>query len=387
MNVIPISKATGYQHSDPAATSGKELLVPIADRPLCHIRFDARRHARLALLPREALAMVRERLNAARFIEVILGGSGDPLADIEKTEDTLQLLKNDFIDLPLALATAGIHGGKYATRLAAAGLDRIDLAVNAVSEQTIARLYAWIRPGRKTIPLSRGAALLATEQRDCITACLAEGIEVRVRTTVYPGYNLDEMATIAASLDALGVKEMILIPCSPAADADKDAPLRPDNQQIHRACSLAQQHLARVRIQAPPCCEGQTETVADCQLPKPSRQRPNVAVASSNGMDIDTHLGHAQQLLIYGPREDGLACLLGTRPAPPPGGGSDRWQQLGDVVSDCFALLTASAGDKPRSVLSGTGIRVLITEENVEGTVDVLYGGGKKGKCKNNPTV
>jgi nitrogen fixation protein NifB len=33
-------------------------------------------------------------------------------------------------------------------------------------------------------------------------------------------------------------------------------------------------------------------------------------------------------------------------------------------------------------VLGAKGIRVILTEENIEGTVDVLYGGGKKQKCK-----
>ena len=44
--------------------------------------------------------------------------------------------------------------------------------------------------------------------------------------------------------------------------------------------------------------------------------------------------------------------------------------------------MAASAGQRPREVLGNRGIRVILTEENIEGTVDVLYGGGKKEKCK-----
>lgn len=95
------------------------------------------------------------------------------------------------------------------------------------------------------------------------------------------------------------------------------------------------------------------------------------------------HLGHAKQILIYGPREDGLACLLESRMAPQPGGGSSRWEELAETLSDCFILLTASAGDNPKQILSSKGLTVYVSDENVEGTVDVLYGGGKKGKkCK-----
>lgn len=115
-------------------------------------------------------------------------------------------------------------------------------------------------------------------------------------------------------------------------------------------------------------------------LPEPTKERPNVAVVSSNGMDIDLHLGEAVRALIYGPREDGLPCLLGSRLLPEAGGGGTRWEALADTLVDCFALLTASTGESPRKVLSRRGITVLITDDNVEGTVDVLYGGGKKGK-------
>jgi len=115
-------------------------------------------------------------------------------------------------------------------------------------------------------------------------------------------------------------------------------------------------------------------------LPKPTEARPNVAVVSSTGMDVDLHLGHAHKILIYGPREDGLNCLLATREAPEPGMGSARWEELSNLLSDCFVLLTASAGQTPREILSRNGLSVLITDGEIEGTVDVLYGGGKKGK-------
>ena len=130
---------------------------------------------------------------------------------------------------------------------------------------------------------------------------------------------------------------------------------------------------------------GPARCAADCSktittLPRPSKRRPNVAVVSSDGMDVDLHLGHAIRILIYGPREDGLACLLETRPAPAPGSGGSRWEDLADTLSDCFILLAASAGKNPREILSRRGIQVFITEDNIEGTVDVLYGGGKKRK-------
>ena len=100
-------------------------------------------------------------------------------------------------------------------------------------------------------------------------------------------------------------------------------------------------------------------------------------------MDVDLHLGQAYQVLIYGPREDGLTCLLGTRAVPEPGSGSSRWEELAESLHDCFAILTTSAGESPRRIFENHDITLLITDNEIEGIVDVLFGGGKKGKkCK-----
>jgi nitrogen fixation protein NifB len=113
-------------------------------------------------------------------------------------------------------------------------------------------------------------------------------------------------------------------------------------------------------------------------LPTPSGDRPRTAVASSGGMDVDLHLGHAASFLIYGKdAKDGLVSLLDKRDAPEPGTGDGRWHKLAETLGDCSVVLAAGAGQRPRDVLGSHGIRVLVTEGSVEGAVDALYGGGK----------
>ncbi len=106
-----------------------------------------------------------------------------------------------------------------------------------------------------------------------------------------------------------------------------------------------------------------------------------MAVASSGGLEVDLHLGQAIRFLIFGPRpSDGLASLLGVREAPEPGGGEARWTALAETLKDCFAVLASSAGAQPRHILAASGITVLTTEADVQGAVDALFGGGKRGK-------
>lgn len=113
------------------------------------------------------------------------------------------------------------------------------------------------------------------------------------------------------------------------------------------------------------------------ELPTPTPDRPNLAVASSTGREVDLHLGEAAFLLVFGPRGDGSCGLLGTRPVPESGGGRNRWLELAATLDDCFALLVADAGDSPRRVLAERQIPVVNGEGGVAGLVEIIFGGNK----------
>jgi len=385
MNVIPFPRAVPEAVQD-------VLLLPIAPQACCGLRFSLGKKAIQALSPSDALAEVGRHKGLAG---VELGGPGDPLATVAATLETIALLKSQYPTLEISLTTLGIGGGQCAADLAVAGLTSINLLVDALDTATAEKLYAWIRPGKKTLPLEKTVGLLLDEQRKTVQVMAASGIGVAVRTTVYPGINAHQVVTIAEAMKELGAKEMELLPFSPGP-GQADVPPPATRVHMEQIGKLTSPFLATTIHQVPvtecgcdcgPDCG--TGSACGCSaaaplrigLPKPSAERPRVAVASATGMDVDLHLGQAKTLLIYGPRADGLTCLLETRQAPAAGSGETRWEQLADILHDCFVLLAASAGQRPREVLASRGIRVLVTEENIEGAVDVLYGGGKKSRC------
>ncbi|MDH4317949.1 MAG: hypothetical protein OEV64_06130, partial [Desulfobulbaceae bacterium] len=254
-----------------------------------------------------------------------------------------------------------------------------------IDQETALSLYQWIRPATKTTPLDRGIEILLKEQEATMRSCQTIGLAFSVRTTVYPGINdgrLTEIAKLAANNRA---GSLMLIPFIPEEEQE-DCPPSPSRENLVALRDQCARYLP-VSImddaQKGYIMERTISAQLDNNLPKATKERPNVAVVSSNGMDIDLHLGQAIRILIYGPRPgDGLPSLLEARPAPKPGSGGERWEVLANSLRDCFALLATSAGERPRRILSQKGITVLLTEDNVEGTVDVLYGGKKKGKNK-----
>nr|WP_320010352.1 NifB/NifX family molybdenum-iron cluster-binding protein [uncultured Desulfobulbus sp.] len=384
MTVIPISKAPGYIEPD-GEQATTVLRLPVAPIAFCRMRYAPDEKKVQALNGSEVLAELEQHEG---LTQVELDGPGDPLASVAATLATVSMIHQEKPELKVSLTTVGIGGAEQAGPLAESGLQSVNLLVDTLDGETAQKLFSWIRPGKKTVPLQVVVPEFLEEQAKAVQAFVAAGVAVTIRSTVYPGYNAHQMVTVAEKMAALGATAMELVPFVPAADQE-EGPEAPTRVHMEEIAKLTNQFLPTVsQLVAVESCGcsagcgcGSKETV-EVGLPKPSKAKPRVAVASSSGMDVDLHLGQTETFLIYGPREDGLNCLLETRKAPHAGSGESRWDQLAETLSDCFALLAASAGQRPREVLGGHGLRVILTDENIEGTVDVLYGGGKKKKCK-----
>ncbi len=365
----------------PSRPDGQPILtLSVAAMAVARTRFaPLQPSAATTLTPEAAMTLLEEwQQEHGGCAGVEMSGPGDPLASIDISLASLRLIAGKYPGLPLSLITLGIGGEKHAGQLKAAGLKEMQIQVEAIDPLSLERIYLWIRPGRKTLPLPEAARILVDEQRRAIVACKQAGLTVLICTTVYPDRKSDHLEAIAKAMASYGADGMRLEPCPPLEEAEGN-PAGPDATMMAEAERICRRHLPVSAGSARPRDAGLEPERGQGRL-RPTGVRPNVAVASSSGMDVDLHLGQASQLLIYGPRGDGLICLLESRPAPKAGGAGSRWQDLAARLTDCFALLAASAGETPRAALAQEGISVLITEDGIAEKVDVLYGGGKKGK-------
>lgn len=315
---------------------------------------------------------------------VDINGPGDPLASLPLSLEVLNLLRVQYPDLTLGMTTLGLGLAENVEQLKENGINKIILLMDAVTPEVVAKLFAWIRPGKRNTPMSKASTTLVDQQARAISACRSAGISVIVQTAVYHNINEQEVEEIARLASKLGAESMALIPGTGWTEGEGKEPLLPPSTEIMAALrESAARHITIIEpIGGMKAGENTSEGERILVLPKPTEARPNVAVLSSNGMDIDLHLGHAIKALVYGPREDGLPCLLEARYLPEPGGGESRWLKVSEILFDCFALLAESAGQKPYDILASKGLPIILVDENVEGTVDALYGGGKKGKGK-----
>ncbi|HIJ79132.1 MAG: hypothetical protein OEY01_08965 [Desulfobulbaceae bacterium] len=356
------------------------LQLAIAPRALARKRFAAPGLLDRALLPAEALALIGQTLDQGAMVAMVeLAGPGDPLATPELTLECLRLVRERYPELAITISTLGLGIDAYLAELAGLQVG-VNFLVDAVRPEVVQELFAWIRPEKKTIPLVRVAPLLVEGQARAMQACGKAGLAFTVSTTVYPGYNDIHIEELAETVADLGGSAMTLLPFMPCGAEKEPAAL-----SSRRLAELGEL-VTNLPLAAPPVYIGLARNsneackLAAGNLPRPRPGKGKVAVLSGNGMDIDLHLGQAIKALIYGARQDGLVCLLEARELPEPGGGDSRWRQVSEILADCFVLLAASAGPKPRRILGQHGLPLLISDDNVEGTVEVLFGGGKKGK-------
>jgi nitrogen fixation protein NifB len=107
---------------------------------------------------------------------------------------------------------------------------------------------------------------------------------------------------------------------------------------------------------------------------KPGKDRPNVAVASREGMLVNQHVGEAEVFHVFR-EEHGAFIPVAVRNAPEAGSGIKRWLDLADLLSDCRALLSTGVGAAPRRVLTGKGIEIVEMEGMIEEGLSAIYGG------------
>jgi nitrogen fixation protein NifB len=344
--------------------------------------------SRESLTPMQAIGYLDNTVVDSKApLGIHIGGPGDPLATPEDLFTLLKAIRERYADVEVWLTTAGLGLAEHVPALKELGLTRVNLRINAVDPETVAKVYAWVRPGKRTLPRGEGYALLVADQVEALRALKDAGVEACVETMVIPGVNSFQVADIARMAAEQGVKGLALTPYKPGPEPeDPDVPAA-DAAFMERIADEAREHIEIVDN-----CHGGSGLGASLRNVEKPRQaladtldktRPYVAVATTDGEEIDQHLGHADKLLVYG-TQHGPIALVEAREAPPKGGGDARWKELSNTLSDCRALLAKSAGEKPSTILSGEGVVVLERAGSIEAALYPVFGmePPKKGKGK-----
>lgn len=343
------------------------------------------------LTPEDALAHLELQIALNPRIKVVgIAGPGDPFANPWETLETLRRVREAHPQLLLCLSTNGLGILPHINEIKRLEVSHVTITVNGVHPRIIGEVYDWIYWEGSLRTGKEAASILWENQSMAIQALAFRDITVKINSVLIPGVNDTHMGDIARETQALGASVHNIIPLIPVANtAFADKP-KPSPETVRRCRSEARVHLpqmehcARCRSDAvgflggdcsghgPEACGQKKQPHGNTvprfpfphqllgDLPPLRRDRPFFAVATREGVFINSHLGEASSLAIFRPGA-GKPDFVENRLTPPPGGGSARWLALAELLKDCSHLFVSGIGPIPRTILSMNGITPLIT--------------------------
>ncbi len=374
--------------------------LPVAPRcniqcNFCNRKFDCMNESRpgvtsAVLKPAQAVEYLAEVVAQRPEITVMgIAGPGDPFANPGETMETLRLVRERFPEMMLCLASNGLGIGPYIEELATLGASHVTITINAVDPKIGAKIYAWVREGKRPLRGEDGARVLLERQLAAVRELKARGVVVKVNSIVIPGINDTHIQEIARVVGELGADIQNCMPLVPVAGAEFEDLPAPEGKMTARVRIQAGQyvqqmtHCARCRADAVGFIDEKMSADQMETLNRFARRpldagklRPYVAVASREGALVNMHLGESARLVVYGqdPSTPSGFKFIEIRRSPAPGGGRSRWVELADTLHDCRALLVNASGPSPRSVLEERGIDVIEMEGLVEEGLAAVYG-------------
>ena len=357
----------------------------------CNRKFDCMNENRpgvtsKVLSPRQALHYLEGAMQLSPNISVVgIAGPGDPFANPEETMETLRLVREHYPEMLLCVATNGLDVLPYIDELAELQVSHVTLTINAIDPAIGAEIYAWVRYQKRMYRDLQGAQLLLENQLAALQKLKRLGVTAKVNSIIIPGINDTHVVEVARQVADLGADILNCLPYYNTTETVFENIPEPDPVMVKEIQDEAgkllpqMKHCARCRADAVGIIgeinneEIMQKLAEAARLPKnPEEHRPFIAVASIEGVLVNQHLGEADRFLVYALDEERRSCaLVDSRPAPPPGGGRDRWEALAEKLSDCRALLVNSAGDSPKNVLNARGIDVMSLEGVIE---EAVYG-------------
>ena len=363
----------------------------------CNRKYDCANESRpgvtsTVLSPHQAVAYLRNVVDLVDVPISVTGiaGPGDPFANPQETLETLRLVRKEFPEMLLCVASNGLGIGPYIQDLADLDTSHVTITVNAVDAELGAKIYRFVRPERQVIRGQEGAQLLLDRQLDAIDQLKSLNVTVKVNSIVMPGVNDHHISTIAKRMSGLGVDYHNCMALYPLAETPFGELAEPDAEMMAAiredcACYVPQmEHCQRCRADAAGMLGDDNDAVVAQALSEaasaplnPAENRPYVAVTSFEGLLVNQHLGESEKLWVFGRCEGGGYEAIETRPTPLPGTGQNRWADLASRLPDCRVLLCANAGQSPKVALAKYGVRVMVAEGLIAEALDAIYNGQK----------
>ena len=191
----------------------------------CERKFDCANESRpgvtsRVLTPEQSLERVRlvkrhmEKQGGAQLKVVGIAGPGDPLAN-PKTFETFKLVRAAFPEMTLCLSTNGLRLPESIGKILEHDVHSLTVTINALTPETGAKVYEWIKYDGQRIDGEEAAAILLAQQLKGVQMAAAAGMLVKINFVYIPGVNDHETLDLAVKVRQLGATMMNIMPVIP----------------------------------------------------------------------------------------------------------------------------------------------------------------------------
>ena len=375
--------------------------LPVAPRcniqcNYCNRKFDCSNESRpgvtsVVLEPQQALQKVKAVKEAIPQLSVIgIAGPGDPLAN-EATFESLELIGKEMPGLTLCVSTNGLALPDCAQRLYDLGVRFVTVTMNCTDPEIGAKIYdAVIFDGKKYSGVE-GAKILRDRQIEGIKKCVALGMLVKINIVMIPDINDSHIPDLVAYVRSLGIYMVNILPLIPVEGtkfSDLRAPTPLERRDMMDRCGLdgrMMRHCRQCRADAIGLLgqdrSAEFANIEGCGL-KDSRinvtfetehDESKVAVATSDGKNVNSGFGNASEFRIYA-TDGNTVRFLKTVAVDRSGSvaGKDHRDHIESIIrqlEDCGTVIVEEIGPMPSRILSELGVRVVITQGDVNEAV------------------
>ncbi len=346
----------------------------------CNRKYDCANESRPGVVSEvlnvpEAIQKARAVAAAIPQLSVIgIAGPGDPLANRNRTFNTLEGLRSALPDVKLCVSTNGLALPQAVDSLVELGVDHVTITMNAIDSHVSAQIYDWIYFDGVRYRGKEGAQILIDQQIEGMRKLMEKGVLVKINSVLIPGINDMHLPEVSHAIRDMGAFLHNIMPLiskpehgtyyglngqrEPTPEevqqvrdlsgafmpqmahcqqcrADAVGMLGEDRSQEFNMESLPteQEDYAavmqkRTMIQAAIASAGASED-DDARL---------VAVATQQGEVIDQHFGHAKRFHIYSVNSDGVT-FVGERHVAQYCQGQTECDDHEDVMMDTLTLL------------------------------------------------
>lgn len=154
-----------------------------------------------------------EKMKQEMNIDVVgIAGPGDPLANFEKTIETLRLIREIDGNVKLCISTNGLLLSKYLMELVESNVNYFTVTINSLDEEVSRNIYEFVEYEGLIYKDRQAAMMLKSKQIEALEMMASLGLYVKINTVYIEGINDKQMVRIAKMAKYYKCKLLNIIP-------------------------------------------------------------------------------------------------------------------------------------------------------------------------------